>query len=125
MRSVLLLASLAVAGCAALPTDQIQEVMTALCDGLPVAKEGACVRGQLDDRDPDWQQKGGADIYKAMLTAYDQIGAEVASGTLTERQGEERMAGVKTALYKAANKSGAARKQAIADALASAGITAQ
>lgn len=125
MRGVVLLASLAIASCANLPVEQVQAVIAAHCEGLPVTKEGACVRAQLDDRDPDWHSKGGADIFEAMLTAYDRIGAEVLSGTLTERQGEGRMADVKAALSKASNKTGTARRQIIADALTGSGIAAQ
>jgi hypothetical protein len=119
MRSVVLLASLAIASCANLPLDQVQAVIASHCDGLPVAKEGTCVRAQLEDRDPDWHQKGNADIFEATLTAYDRIGAQVTYGRLTEQQGEERMAVVKAALAKAANETGAARKQAIAQAVPS------
>jgi len=119
MRSVLLLALLAIASCANLPVDQVQDVIATLCDGLPVAKEGACVRGQLDDRDPDWRKKGNADIFEAMLTAYDRVGAEVASGALTEQQGEARMTEVRAALAKAANQRGAARRQTIVQAVPS------
>jgi hypothetical protein len=125
MKIALLLASLAIAGCANLPVDQIQPVLAEQCDGLPLAKESACARGQLDEHDPDWQRKGNADIFDAMFTAYDRLGAEVHSGSLTERQGEQRMAGVKAALFKAANKTGADRRQAIAQAVASSGIAAQ
>jgi hypothetical protein len=125
MRSALLLASLAIAGCANLPVEQVQAVLADECEGLPVAKESACDRAVLDGRDPYWQRKGGADIFEAMFTAYDRIGAEVVSGTLTERQAEERMDDVKAALAKAAKRMGGARRQAIAHALASSGIAAQ
>jgi hypothetical protein len=125
MRGALLLALLAIAGCANLPVDQVQAVLADKCEGLPVAKESVCDRAQLDDRDPDWHRKGGADIFEAMFTAYDRVGAEVLSGALTERQGEERMADVKAALGKAAHKMGAARRQAIADAVTSSGSAAQ
>jgi hypothetical protein len=113
------------AGCANLPVDQVQDVIAALCEGLPVAKEGACVRAQLDDGDPDWQRKGNADIFEAMLTAYDRTAAQVSSGTLTEQQGEEHMVGVRAALAKASNQMGGARRQAIAQALASSDIATQ
>jgi hypothetical protein len=125
MRSVVLLASLAIASCANLPVEQVEAIIAAHCEGLPVAQEGTCVRAQLDDRDPDWRSKGGADIFEAMLTAYDRIGADVRFGRLTEQQGEERMANVKAALAKAANTTGTARRQAIADALTGSGIAAQ
>jgi hypothetical protein len=125
MRIALLLASLAIAGCANLPVAQVQAVLAYECEGLPVTKESACDRAQLDDRDPDWHRMGNADIFEAMFTAYDRVGAEVLSGALTERQGEERMADVKAALGKAANKMGGARRQAIAHALTSSGIAAQ
>jgi hypothetical protein len=125
MRSVLLLASLAVAACAHLPVEEVQVYIADKCDGLPVTKEGVCVREQLDDQDPNWQQKGGADIFEATLTAYDRIGAAVLSGALAEQQGEERMANIKAALAKAAKRMGGARRQAIAQALTNSGIPAQ
>ncbi len=123
MRRALLLASLVIAACANLPVEQVQLVLDDSCQGLPLAKESACDRTQLEDHDPYWERKGGADIFEAMFTAYDRIGAEVLSGALTERQGEDRMAEVKTALAQAA-KTHAGRKQAIARALAKAGIAA-
>jgi hypothetical protein len=125
MRSALLLASLAIAGCANLPVEQVRTVLAEECGGLPVAKESTCDRAQLDDRDPDWQKKGGADIFVAMFKAYDRIGAQVLSGALTEQQGEVRMADVKAELGKAVNKMGGARREAISHALASIGIAAQ
>jgi hypothetical protein len=125
MRSALLLASLVIAGCADLPVEQVQVVLADECEGLPLAKESACDRAALDGRDPDWQQKGNADIFKARFTAYDRIGAQVQSGALTEQQGEARMADVKAALAKAARKLGGARRQAIANALTNAGSAAQ
>jgi hypothetical protein len=117
MRSVLLLASLAIAGCANLPVDRIQNLIASKCEGLPIAKEGACVRAQLDDGDPDWQRKGNADIFEAMLTAYDRTAAQVSSGTLTEQQAEVHMKGVRAALAKASNQMGGARREAIAQAV--------
>jgi len=123
MRSTLLIAAVAIAGCANVPVDEAQAVFDYECAGLPVSKEGACDRAQLDDHDPDWQRKGNADIFQALFAAYDRVGAEVRSGTLTEQQGEQRMADVKAALGKAAKKMGASRRQAIAQALTSSGGT--
>ena len=121
MRIALLLAALAIAACADLPVDRIQSVLADRCEGFPLARESECDRMQLDDNDPDWHQKGNADIFEAMFVAYDRVGAEVRSGALTEQQGEARMAGVKALLGKAAHKIGAGRRQAIAHAVASAG----
>ena len=123
MRSTLLIAAVAIAGCANVPVDEAQAVFDYECAGLPLTKEGACDRAQLDDHDPDWQRKGNADIFQALFAAYDRVGAEVRSGTLTEQQGEQRMADVKAALGKAAKKMGASRRQAIAQALTSSGGT--
>lgn len=121
VRSALLVASLAIAGCADLPFDDVQTYLAGECDGLPVAQEGACDRGQLDDRDPEWRRKGNADIFEARLTAFDQIGAQVASGALTEQQGEERMTKIKAALTQAAH-THVGRQEAISRALTSNGV---
>jgi hypothetical protein len=121
MTIALLLASLAIGSCADLPFEDVRTYLAGECDGLPVTQEGACDRAQLDDHDPDWRNKGNADIFQALLTAFDRVGAEVTSGALSEQEGEARMAKVKAALAQAAH-THVGRQQAIARALTSNGI---
>ncbi len=122
-RSALFFASLAIAGCANIPADTAQADFDAYCKGLPVTKVGTCDREQLDDHQPMWQRAQNADVFEALFTAYDRVGAQVLSGALTEQQGEDRMTNVKAALAEAAKKTGEARRQAIAQAVTSAGTS--